>query len=374
MAATSIDDDVRHSGGAGAGMLGVHGASRKIGKPAAASSPGQQQQQWKSVIIYVVSPKIIQVKAHEFMSLVQRLTGPEAVATAGGDKKRASLSRVTGTDRMGQRTPPMRVKARALNRPTGPVVSVSVTATRQQQQLAPPSASSSSVAGPSQSPSGFCSTTSARSVAPRSWATAPSRPRSAGYNTTSATTPSAPARRCSGVKLDKPKPDGYEISMDRKKDEEFRKDEDPDKHNHEESSESAPGKQKDSSKGADKPKDDLGFESDHEEVSEEDAFANIPACYFQPVGGSVATAGGSFRETSMFTDENLISSEDRLGTGLMDFVVDNDMGNMVPFAVGGSYNVQCVGSENLIGVDDVDSRIDESEHQLQTKNEGNLSG
>ncbi|KAG8094709.1 hypothetical protein GUJ93_ZPchr0012g22133 [Zizania palustris] len=154
MAAASIDGDVRHSGGTGAGVLGVHGASRKIGKPAAASSPGQQQQR-KPVIIYVVSPKIIQVEAHEFMSLVQLLTGPEAAAAAGGDKKRASSTRVTGTERMGQRTPPVRVKARALNRPAGPAVSVSVTATRQQQQLAPPSASSSSAAGPSQSPSGF---------------------------------------------------------------------------------------------------------------------------------------------------------------------------------------------------------------------------
>ncbi|KAL5225468.1 hypothetical protein ABZP36_012107 [Zizania latifolia] len=111
----------------------------------------------------MVSPEIIQVEAHEFMSLVQRLTGPEAAA-AGSDKKRASsptssssLPRVARTERMGPRTPPVRVKARALNRPAGPAVSVSVTATtrQQQQQLAPPSASSSSAAGPSQSPSGF---------------------------------------------------------------------------------------------------------------------------------------------------------------------------------------------------------------------------
>ncbi|KAF0904678.1 hypothetical protein E2562_036079 [Oryza meyeriana var. granulata] len=150
MAAASFDGDVRH---AGAGALGVHAASRKIGKPA-----GAAQQQRKPVIIYMVSPKIIHVEAHEFMSLVQRLTGPEAVAGGGGDKRRASSTTSSsspreagGAARRGTGgTPPVRVKARALNRPAGPAVSVSVTATRQQQQqLAAPSAA----AGPS--PSGF---------------------------------------------------------------------------------------------------------------------------------------------------------------------------------------------------------------------------
>ncbi|EAZ01582.1 hypothetical protein EE612_035185 [Oryza sativa] len=135
MAAASFD-------GAG-GALGVHAASRKIGKSAA------HQQQRKPVIIYMVSPKIIHVEAHEFMSLVQRLTGPGAAAAGDGGKKAASSS-----PREARRgAPPVRVKARALNRPAGgPAVSVSVTATkRQQQQLAPPS--SAAAAGPSPSPS-----------------------------------------------------------------------------------------------------------------------------------------------------------------------------------------------------------------------------
>uniref|UniRef100_A0A0E0ABK6 VQ domain-containing protein n=1 Tax=Oryza glumipatula TaxID=40148 RepID=A0A0E0ABK6_9ORYZ len=78
MAAASFD-------GAG-GALGVHAASRKIGKSAA------HQQQRKPVIIYMVSPKIIHVEAHEFMSLVQRLTGPGAAAAGDGGKKAASSS------------------------------------------------------------------------------------------------------------------------------------------------------------------------------------------------------------------------------------------------------------------------------------------
>lgn len=74
MAAASYDADHvrRHSG------LGVHAASRKIGKPAP-SAPSTSQNR-KPVIIYMVSPKVIHVEAHEFMSLVQRLTGPD-----GGD-------------------------------------------------------------------------------------------------------------------------------------------------------------------------------------------------------------------------------------------------------------------------------------------------
>ncbi|KAL5200388.1 hypothetical protein ABZP36_021591 [Zizania latifolia] len=153
MAAASFDGDVRHSGGAGAGALGVHAASRKIGKPAAAAAGRQQQpQQRKPVIIYMVSPKIIHVEAHEFMSLVQRLTGPEAAA--GGDKRGGSSPTSSSSSPRAPRAPPVRVKALALNRPAGPAVSVSVTATRQHQQLAPPSASSSA-AEPSPSPSGF---------------------------------------------------------------------------------------------------------------------------------------------------------------------------------------------------------------------------
>ena len=141
MAAASFDADVTRHGGAAAGTgraLGVHAASRKIGKPGARH--GQQER--KPVIIYMVSPKVIHVEAHEFLPLVQRLTGPEAAGR--GDKKSSRPSTSGGGAGAGEESegarskttraaPPVRVKARALNRPAGPAVSVSVTATRQQQ-------------------------------------------------------------------------------------------------------------------------------------------------------------------------------------------------------------------------------------------------
>ncbi|CAN6194511.1 unnamed protein product [Urochloa humidicola] len=147
MAAASFDADVvpRHGGaaGAGSGPLGVHAASRKIGKP------GQQQER-KPVIIYMVSPKVIHVEAHEFMPLVQRLTGPNA----GGDKKASRAPSTSprqeqeGSGSSKSRSaPPVRVKARALNRPAGPAVSVSVTATRQQAAAADPSSAAASTPG-----------------------------------------------------------------------------------------------------------------------------------------------------------------------------------------------------------------------------------
>lgn len=137
MAAASFDG--RHGAGAGSsGALGVHAASRKIGK--------QHQQERKPVIIYMVSPKVIHVEAHEFMPLVQRLTGPGSggrgdrkgsrPSTSGGGA--AALSPTATREPEGARSkgaaagaPPVRVKARALNRPAGgAAVSVSVTATR----------------------------------------------------------------------------------------------------------------------------------------------------------------------------------------------------------------------------------------------------
>ncbi|XP_062234046.1 protein MKS1-like [Phragmites australis] len=152
MATASFDGNVpRHGGGAGSGPLGVHGASRKIGKP------GAGQQDRKPVIIYVVSPKVIHVEAHEFMALVQRLTGPDAgrgdkksrPSTPGGASSPArpepegARNKGAGT----RAAPPVRVTACALNRPAGSAVSVSVTATR--QQAAGPSAAAAA------SPSGF---------------------------------------------------------------------------------------------------------------------------------------------------------------------------------------------------------------------------
>ncbi|EER90015.1 hypothetical protein BDA96_10G242800 [Sorghum bicolor] len=155
-AAASFDADVTRHGGGAAGTgraLGVHAASRKIGKPGAG---GHGQQERKPVIIYMVSPKVIHVEAHEFLPLVQRLTGPEAAA-GRGDKKSSRPSTSGGEGGAGggdeesegarsktrAAAPPVRVKARALNRPAGPAVSVSVTATRQQQVAAPSAASAS---------------------------------------------------------------------------------------------------------------------------------------------------------------------------------------------------------------------------------------
>lgn len=143
-AAASFDADATRHGGAGRAALGVHAASRKIGKPGA----GHGQQERKPVIIYMVSPKVIHVEAHEFLPLVQRLTGPES----GGDKKSSKPSTSGGgaagsssprEESEGARSksraaaPPVRVKARALNRPAGGrAMSVSVTATQQQQAAA----------------------------------------------------------------------------------------------------------------------------------------------------------------------------------------------------------------------------------------------
>jgi MAP kinase substrate 1 len=143
MAAASFDAaaDVTRRGGTGR-ALGVHAASHKIGKPPPGAGHGQQER--KPVIIYMVSPKVIHVDAHEFMPLVQRLTGPEA--GRGDRKSRPSTSGVGGAGEAepseGARNktraaPPVRVKARALNRPA-----VSVTTTRRQQAAAdasPPS-------------------------------------------------------------------------------------------------------------------------------------------------------------------------------------------------------------------------------------------
>ena len=150
MATASFDSNVpRHGGAAGTGPLGVRAASRKIGKPGGGAH-GQQER--KPVIIYMVSPKVIHVEAHEFMPLVQRLTGPGAgrgdrkgrPSTPGGGAAGSSSSprrEQEGAGSKGRAAPPVRVKARALNRPAGgPAVSVSVTATR--QQPASPSAAS----------------------------------------------------------------------------------------------------------------------------------------------------------------------------------------------------------------------------------------
>lgn len=149
MAAASFD---AAAAGAAGRNLGVHAASRKIGKH------GQQER--KPVIIYMVSPKVIHVEAHEFLPLVQRLTGPEA---GRGDKTKKSSSRPSTSAGGGRRgagagveepssegarnrakaaAPPVRVRARALNRPAGgPAVSVSVTAATRQQQQQPASPS-----------------------------------------------------------------------------------------------------------------------------------------------------------------------------------------------------------------------------------------
>ncbi|KAI3820053.1 hypothetical protein L1987_13909 [Smallanthus sonchifolius] len=78
--------------------LRVHKDSHKIRKPPIAPQPHhhhqppqhhhyhqqQQQQQFRPpVIIYTVSPKVIHTNPNEFMTLVQRLTGPSAPSPVG---------------------------------------------------------------------------------------------------------------------------------------------------------------------------------------------------------------------------------------------------------------------------------------------------
>ncbi|CAI9778036.1 unnamed protein product [Fraxinus pennsylvanica] len=65
--------------------LKVRKDSHKIRKPPVAPPSQQQQPQAPPrppVIIYTVSPKIIHAKPNEFMSLVQRLTGPNSTSTS----------------------------------------------------------------------------------------------------------------------------------------------------------------------------------------------------------------------------------------------------------------------------------------------------
>ncbi|KAI3733102.1 hypothetical protein L1987_64320 [Smallanthus sonchifolius] len=74
--------------------LRVHKDSHKIRKPPVAPQPHhhqppqhhhhhQQQQFRPPVIIYTVSPKVIHTNPNEFMTLVQRLTGPSAPSPVG---------------------------------------------------------------------------------------------------------------------------------------------------------------------------------------------------------------------------------------------------------------------------------------------------
>ncbi|KAJ3691914.1 hypothetical protein LUZ60_012264 [Juncus effusus] len=86
----------------------------------------------RPVIIYMVSPEIIHVEAGEFMSLVQRLTGPDS-PPSGSDHKANKQSNSSVDDR-DKRQFPVRVKARALNRTSSVVVN--------KQQLSPQSPTS----------------------------------------------------------------------------------------------------------------------------------------------------------------------------------------------------------------------------------------
>lgn len=72
--------------------LRVHKDSHKIRKPPVAPQShhqqpqhqlNQQQQHRPPVIIYTVSPKVIHTNPNEFMTLVQRLTGPSASSPVG---------------------------------------------------------------------------------------------------------------------------------------------------------------------------------------------------------------------------------------------------------------------------------------------------
>ncbi|KAJ4808770.1 VQ motif-containing protein [Rhynchospora pubera] len=66
----------------------------------------------KPVIIYMVAPEIIHVEAGEFMSLVQRLTGPNSPSPG---KIRNLTSNNDQTDGKDKNQFPVKVKARVLN-------------------------------------------------------------------------------------------------------------------------------------------------------------------------------------------------------------------------------------------------------------------
>ncbi|KAJ3686651.1 hypothetical protein LUZ61_015815 [Rhynchospora tenuis] len=67
----------------------------------------------KPVIIYMVAPEIIHVEAGEFMSLVQRLTGPNSPSPG---KIRNPTSNNDQSDDKEKHQFPVKVKARVLNR------------------------------------------------------------------------------------------------------------------------------------------------------------------------------------------------------------------------------------------------------------------
>jgi MAP kinase substrate 1 len=77
--------------------------SHKIQKPAK-----------KPVIIYMVSPEIIHVEAGEFMSLVQRLTGPNSPSSS--EIRNLTVNNDQSTNKNKHQFP-VKVKARTINRP-----------------------------------------------------------------------------------------------------------------------------------------------------------------------------------------------------------------------------------------------------------------
>ncbi|KAL9243689.1 hypothetical protein vseg_017546 [Gypsophila vaccaria] len=74
--------------------LKVRKESHKIRKPPVAppQQPQPPQQPRQPVIIYTVSPKVIHANPNEFMTLVQRLTGPDATSASGATSELSSSS------------------------------------------------------------------------------------------------------------------------------------------------------------------------------------------------------------------------------------------------------------------------------------------
>ncbi|XP_057857571.2 VQ motif-containing protein 20 [Cryptomeria japonica] len=94
--ASSLYDDSNSGGNFIA--LKMHKDSQKIKKPPVSPSPSPSVPYRKPVIIHTYSPKVIQAEAHNFMQLVQKLTGWDAAekkrkrknknkTTAGGDSE-----------------------------------------------------------------------------------------------------------------------------------------------------------------------------------------------------------------------------------------------------------------------------------------------
>lgn len=110
---SSLYDD--NNSGSNFMALKLHQDSQKIKKPPVSPSPSPPTPYRKPVIIHTYSPKVIQAEAHNFMQLVQKLTGWDA---ADKKRKRKNKNKVTAggdselsTDSLNNSISSMSVKA-----------------------------------------------------------------------------------------------------------------------------------------------------------------------------------------------------------------------------------------------------------------------